>query len=457
MLTILIVINYFFIDNFFIQINKSNIIHESAKYLDYDNDNNFRISKELTGATGGNVILINDDLPPRDKHMLGNNDEIITNAELELIENNASTNIKNGYFTVTNSEDVDGSKILYGRFLNNGNLLIIVKHLGIISEMQQTFMFFLTITTALIYIIAFLIILFFSSRITRPVVTLKDAAEKIASLNFQDPLVERGSDEIGQLIVSVNIMAKELSKNIEALNESNEQLSKELSKEKSLETMRRRFVSDVSHELKNPISIILGYADGLHRGIPKTKEDLNYYYEVILDEGKRMNQLIIDLLDLSCYQSRTFTMKKEEVEFNILIENALERHEYITNKRSIDVILNMDENCIVYGDSLRLAQVIINLTSNAFKYVNQSGQIIVNLINLSDKVKFTISNSGPLIPKNELDNIWNSFYQLDTIKNGNGLGLAIVKSIVDLHHGQVRSYIEDNMNKFEVILTSIHE
>ncbi|SHH44409.1 Signal transduction histidine kinase [Clostridium grantii DSM 8605] len=452
MLALIMLINFFFMDDFFLFYNKYTIIKISKEYSNnqiYNKTHN--AIKDLEIRTGGSALIFTPDNKLIFGRVSKDNSKYITPEELEIIKDKASSNIKDGYFFVSHEETFLEQKIIYGYILNNGDLLIINKPMGIFREVQQVFLLFLTIITLVIYILAFIIIIFMASLISRPIVTLKDAAEKIASLDFTGALKEEGDDEIGELYVSVNKMSKELSNNINALNESNSKLEKELSREKNLENMRRRFVSDVSHELKNPISVILGYADGLQRGLPKTKEDINYYVQVILDEGIRMNGLIKDLLDLSSYESGSFTLVKEDILLNELLETCINKFEYLSDEKFIKVDVYAEENCLIQGDSLRIGQVIINLLSNAFKYVDEKGNIVINLKRTSNKVTLTICNTGLLIPETELENIWNSFYQVDTVKDGNGLGLSIVKSIVTLHNGQIKAYVESNMNCFQVI------
>jgi signal transduction histidine kinase len=311
---------------------------------------------------------------------------------------------------------------------------------------------FLIAITALVYIFASIVIYISANRIAKPIINLKDATEKIASMDFDLTVEEKGSDEISELAVSINKMAGELKSNIETINETNIQLERELSKEKNLESMRRRFVSDVSHELKNPMSIIIAYAEGLVRKIPKTEEKKERYYQLIFDEGNKVNGLINDLLDLSSYQSGVFTIHKESFDLTDLVTDVLERYKNMESGKEVNLVWDELQNVEVYGDRLRLGQVLVNLVTNAIKNVDDKGLILVTAKKSGYKAILTIRNTGKLIPEKELDNIWESFYQVDTNTEGNGLGLAITKSIVDLHKGSIRAYIEDSMNCFEVII-----
>lgn len=331
-------------------------------------------------------------------------------------------------------------------------MLVLFRNSGIIKEVQEIFLTFLIGIIAVVYLVSFVVIYFTTGRMVKPIINLKEAAEKIAAMEFDTQIMPAGSDEIGALVTSVNKMAGNLARNLEALNESNQRLEMELSREKNLETMRRRFVSDVSHELKNPISVVMAYSEGLVMNIPKTPEALTHYYKIIFEEGKRMNQLVTDLLDLSAYQSGTFSMNKERVSLVDLVNNGLERFELqLEEKQVVAEVLTTNEH-LVMGDRLRLGQVMTNLLGNALKHVDVGGLLKVTFHDEGDVVVMVMVNSGPLMPEEELENIWKSFYQLDTDGEGHGLGLAITKSIVEMHKGSISAYVSEGLNCFEVKL-----
>lgn len=453
MLVILVLLSNYFLDDFFIYANKKNMIMQT-KHISLNNDLNRyrRILSEITKNTGGKVLIYDENLNLMIGELTPEEFQLISREQINSIKIIANNNLEDGFFSVAGKGDYINQQIIYGRILDDGSLLVIIKGMGLVNEARRMFINFLGITSVIVYFFSFILIYFYADRFTRPIIKLRNAARKIAGLEFDNIIEEETSDEIGDLIVSVNTMAIELSSYINALNESNDLLEKELSKEKSLEKMRRRFVSDVSHELKNPISLIISYSEGFQKGLPKTKEDRDYYIQVIHDEGKRMNQLVKDMLDLSSYETGTFSMKIEEFNMTELVKNAIERFSHISNEKSIHIDFCSDETYIINGDRIRLGQVVINLISNVFKHVNHGGCVRVNLSNYNNKFELVISNTGKLIPENELENIWKSFYQIDTDTDGNGLGLTIVKSIVGLHGGEVFTYVNDNMNHFKVVL-----
>jgi len=437
-------------DDFFISYNK-NIIEKEVEKAIIAGNLGEEESNILLSRNTGSILYIYD----KDNKIVWNNsmidsDRHLSDNQVKELREQSSDEIPR--FILFKAESLEESKLVSPMEFGDGNLLIIIKQMGILHEVQSIFMQFLIAITALVYIFASIVIYISANRIAKPIINLKDATEKIASMDFDLTVEEKGSDEISELAVSINKMAGELKSNIETINETNIQLERELSKEKNLESMRRRFVSDVSHELKNPMSIIIAYAEGLVRKIPKTEEKKERYYQLIFDEGNKVNGLINDLLDLSSYQSGVFTIHKESFDLTDLVTDVLERYKNMESGKEVNLVWDELQNVEVYGDRLRLGQVLVNLVTNAIKNVDDKGLILVTAKKSGYKAILTIRNTGKLIPEKELDNIWESFYQVDTNTEGNGLGLAITKSIVDLHKGSIRAYIEDSMNCFEVII-----
>jgi len=448
MMSMVILGSYYFMDDFFISYNKNIIEKEVEKAVAAgslgEEESNIELSKNT-----GSILYIYD----KDNQLVWNNSMIdsgrhLSQNQVDELREQSSDEIPR--FILFKAESLEESKLVSPMEFDDGKLLIIIKQMGILHEVQRIFMQFLIAITLVVYILASIVIYISANRIAKPIINLKDATEKIASMDFDLMVDEKGRDEISDLAVSINSMARKLQSNIEIINETNIKLERELSKEKNLESMRRRFVSDVSHELKNPMSVIIAYAEGLIRKIPKTEDSKEKYYQVIFDEGNKVNEMINDLLDLSSYQSGVFTIEKENFDLTGLVSDILERYENMESHKEVNLVWDKSQNVEVYGDRLRLGQVIVNLVTNAMKNVENKGSVLVTVQKKSYKAILTIKNTGKLIPENELDNIWESFYQVDTNTEGNGLGLAITKSIVDLHKGSIRAYIADSMNCFEV-------
>lgn len=414
------------------------------------------VINDIKTQTGAILYVVRDDLTLFQDISGPVEVPAISKDLLEEIMEQALASEDKGYHTIIERGSLNDQLLLYGKFLDNGHLVLVTKAMGFVHEAGTIFLVFLSISAVVVYIIGLVAIFIIAKGFTRPISNMKNITVKLSELDFNQRLEVNSEDELGQLADSINHMALQLSENIDTLNITNEQLQRELMKEKTLEKMRRRFVSDVSHELKNPLSIIMGYADGLKAHIPKTEADKNEYYQIILDEASSMNQLIKDLLDLSSYESGTFSIQREMFDLTELVDDSIKRLLFATKEKQVHVKVTCrngkemtNQPVLVMADRLRISQVVTNLLNNAFKHVDDGGKIQVE-INKQDHCEMVIRNTGALIPVEELDNIWESFYQVDNTKKGSGLGLAIVRSIIQLHQGSCEAFIHGDFNCFSV-------
>ncbi|WKY46683.1 HAMP domain-containing sensor histidine kinase [Eubacteriaceae bacterium ES3] len=407
-----------------------------------------KLLAELKQKTGASIFIYDSELNPigpQTNPLLDRLGEDYLND----IEHIVMAGEEESYFNVTS--DGHGSLMVFAERLPKDELIILTKRTGLADEAVKIFFRFVSITAVVIFLTGIVVTYFITRRLTRPIIKMESVTRKMAGQDFSEKLDVKGSDEINALMGSINRMAEHLSSSIASLNMANEKLAQELSKEQRLETMRRQFVSDVSHELKNPLAMIIAYTDGLNKEIPKTDEQRKDYYNIIFSEANRMNTLVKDLLDLSGYESGTFTIEKSNFIINDLIQESIERFSYITENKKIKVDFEPLINIEVFADRIRLHQVIINLLNNAFKYVDDGGIIQIEISKFDDKMKLLVANSGKLLPDSAFDKVWNSFYQVNTENKGNGLGLAIVRSIVQLHGGRCQAYTSNMMNCFEII------
>ena len=202
--------------------------------------------------------------------------------------------------------------------------------------------------------------------------------------------------------------------------------------------MRKEFVSNVSHELKTPLALMQGYAEGLIDNIANDDKTRDYYCEVIVDESKKMEKLVVDLLDLSIIESGNLTL-------NIISFDILELTEKVVNtlsplliKKRISVNVGSDgETHEALGDIRKVEQVLVNFINNAITYSHSGEKILVNISKVSKMTRVEIFNKHSEVPENELNKIWTSFYKIDKARlrefGNTGLGLSIVKGILDAH------------------------
>lgn len=286
-------------------------------------------------------------------------------------------------------------------------------------------------------IITVILSLVYSKNVSKPILEIKDTADRIANLDFSKNVDVKTDDELGMLAKAINTMSYNLQNTLNSLKEANKKLEEDIEKERKLEKMRKDFIATTSHELKTPISLIQGYLEAFKDDI-FPMEDKDYYIDILLDETKKMGNLVNDMLDLSQLESGKYTLQIEKFDLSLLVKKVVNKFKANINEKNINLDLNVSE-AIVDGDFNRIEQVISNFLTNAIRHTD--GKIKINLLKELDYVKLDVINSGNRIPEEEIENIWSKFYKIDKSGNkkygGTGLGLSIVKNIIDLHDGEV--------------------
>jgi len=257
-------------------------------------------------------------------------------------------------------------------------------------------------------------------------------------------------DEKAPVKTEVNIDNQVFNAGITPLrNEKNEirgvvTVLHEVTMEKRLENLRREFVANVSHELRGPLSLLQGYVEALADGLAESEEEKQRYLDILLDETLRLRRLVNDLLDLTQLETGNMSMKLENMSAQSLIIRVTERFIPLFKEQRKDLRVSVPENLpLVMGDEDRLQQVLVNLLDNAIKYTPEEGTVKVVAEKAGGMVEISVTDSGPGIPQEELEKVWERFYKADKARireaeGGTGLGLAIVRSIIQGHGGEVR-------------------
>ena len=372
---------------------------------------------------------------------------------MKTLQENANKLDGKPYTMVTGGESNTTRFILSCTKLGDDAFLITESGLGIVDSSFIIFSSFLFMSLSVVFILGFISIWFYATTFTKPLKKLSLKTKKVSKLDFSGEPLEpshRG-DEIDMLINSVNAMEEELAKSIKELRYSNHLLEQELAKEKDLDNLRNRFLSDVSHELKNPLSIISGYSEARDKGIIKNEEDKLYYINVIHSETIRMNRLVKDLLNLSRLSAPGFKVEEEPCDLVNLIHETFYNYKKAFKDKECTVKWNLPDELTLNLDPIRFSQILTNLFDNALKHVEKKGRIQISLEKgeKEDGFNLEIGNTGDLIPEEEQSRIWEGFYQVDTDTNGSGLGLTIVKKLVALHNASISLWVDD-MNRFRI-------
>ena len=273
---------------------------------------------------------------------------------------------------------------------------------------------------------------------SRPLIAMAGLADRMSELDFSTKYQGGSTDEIGQLGQSLNRLSAYLEQTIRELRQSNEQLAQEIKEKERIDNMRQEFIVNVSHELKTPIALIQGYAEGLTAGVADDPEDRKYYCDTIADEADHMNKLVMQLLNLSRLELGAEQTYSEDIDLHELCAEAVRKTAVLCESRGLTV--EYDDTCItVRTDGDLLDQVLMNYLSNAIRYTVDGGKIKISAKQTGDCVRLTIFNEGDGLPEEELPKIWEKFYRTDRARTreagGTGIGLSLVRAIADTLHG----------------------
>ena len=319
----------------------------------------------------------------------------------------------------------------------NDSVVISVASIQPIEEASDvTNEFYVYIFIGFIFI-SILLSFIYSNLISKPLIKINNVALKMSKMDFTENCTVERQDEIGNLANTLNFLSSNLNEALEDLKTKNKKLEEDIEKERNLEVMRKDFVASVSHELKTPIGIIEGYAEGLKDGIV-TGVDVLAYLETIIDESKKMGVLVSNMLELSKLESGVLKPKMEIFNINRLINKVIHKHFLDAQEKQLTLIFNENtEYSYVSADIFQMEQVLTNLITNAIKYTPPENNIILSINEDNDRYRLSVINTGSKIEDKNLDKLFDKFYRVDKARqrdtNSTGLGLSIVKNILELH------------------------
>lgn len=321
--------------------------------------------------------------------------------------------------------------------LDNGNFILIRTPIQGIKDnvhISNTFITYIGIVTLIIGIIAAFVL---SSYISRPIKQLSNIAERMSELDFDIKYDGKDKGEIGLLGKSMNNMSQKLEENISQLKAANLELQRDIDKKEKLEKMRTDFLSNVSHELKTPIALIQGYAEGLKEGITDDPESMDFYCSVIMDEAAKMNNMVKRLLTLNQIEFGEDELVMERFDINELVKSVVSANELRATQKNLSITYDiLDTPLYVWADEYKVEEVVTNYLSNAINHCCNENIIKIKVGHIDkDNVRVSVFNTGNNIPEADIEHIWEKFYKVDKARTreygGNGIGLSIVKAIVE--------------------------
>ena len=326
----------------------------------------------------------------------------------------------------------------WGFFEDNKTIFIMSMPIASIHEsvdLSNRFMVYI----GLIALAAGSIIMYFAGKkITSPILSLAALSERMSELDFDARYTGGGEDEIGTLGNNFNIMSERLEKTVSELKRANNELMKDIEKKEKMEDMRNEFLGNVSHELKTPIALIQGYAEGLKEGVSDDPESREFYCDVIMDEASKMNLMVKNLLTLNQLEFGNDEVIFERFDVSKLIQGVIQSCEILIQQADAKIDFIGESPVYVWADEFKTEQVIRNYLTNAIHHVDNERRIEVRVLSKDDIVRVTVFNSGHPIPQEDLAKLWDKFYKVDKAHTreygGNGIGLSIVKAIMESFH-----------------------
>lgn len=377
--------------------------------------------KQILLQMGKNIGIIQDEGNSKDRSSLFSckdyeiariNDERLDSEYLELVGTISIGTTTHTIFVRSNYESIQESVKLSSQFLIYAGLA----------------------ATCLGVIVMFGII----GSFTKPIKKLSNIASEMAELKFETRYTGSREDEIGQLGDSINVLSEKLEETISELKAANNELQSDIENKIQIDEMRKDFLSNVSHELKTPIALIQGYAEGLQENINDDEESREFYCEVIIDEANKMNKMVKKLLNLNQLEFGNNMLEFERFDIVEVIRTALNSTKILFEQKEVHLIFEENEPIYVWAEEYSIEEVVTNYISNALNHVSGEQIIEIKLIKSTDKVRISVYNTGEQIPEEDLEKVWIKFYKVDKARTreygGSGIGLSIVKAIMNSHH-----------------------
>ena len=337
----------------------------------------------------------------------------------------------------------------WGYFTDNGTVFIMSVPMDSIREAAWISNRFLMYVGLIVAAIGAFLVYLITKYVTKPVNELSTLSERMSRLDFDAKYTSNGhaATEIETLGNSMNTLSDRLKEAIGELRLANDQLQKDIDEKVKIDEMRKEFIADVSHELKTPIALIQGYAEGLSEGMAEDPENRDYYCSVIVDESQKMNTMVRQLLSLSALEFGQEPGEMTAFSLPELIRGVIAKSGILLREKELSVEFDCAEDIQVYADEFRIEEVVTNYLNNAINHAAGDRRIAIAIGDSDEKnvVRVTVYNSGKHIPEEDLDKLWQKFYKVDKARTraygGSGIGLSIVKAVMDSHH---RKYGAEN-------------
>ena len=321
-------------------------------------------------------------------------------------------------------------------FLDNGNVFMIRSALEGIKDSVKISNSFMTYVALGVLAIGSVLSYFFANRFTKHISELTEISNRMKELDFDAKYTSKHKNELDLLGENINELSETLEKTISELKTANLELKNDIELKEKTDQMRREFLSNVSHELKTPIALIQGYAEGLQDGIADGDPNSQAFYcDVIVDEAGKMNKMVRQLLDLNEIEFGNSNIYMERFDIVTVIQNYLKSADILARQKEVTVQMQEYDPIYVWADEFKVEEVLQNYYSNAINHIDGERIITISLSQGDGVVRISVFNTGSPIPDESLSHLWEKFYKVDKARTreygGSGVGLSIVKAIMD--------------------------
>lgn len=341
-----------------------------------------------------------------------------------------------------NDTRLDSEYLVLVGVLENGDMILMRTAVESIRESAAISNRFLLFVGAAAIVSSLLVAFFTTRHITKPLQQLTDISKRMVDLDFNAKYESNRSNsyEVEELGNHINRLSENLERTISELKTANVELQDDIEKKIQIDEMRKEFLSNVSHELKTPLALIQGYAEGLQECINDDAESREFYCDVIIDEADKMNRMVKKLLTLNQLEFGNDQVVMERFDMTELVRGVANSTKILMEQKGIRLELDNPEEAWVWGDEFKVEEVITNYMSNAINHADGGKVIRVFYTRFEDKLRVSVFNTGQPIPEDDIDKIWVKFYKVDKARTreygGSGIGLSIVKAIMDSFHQQ---------------------
>ncbi len=376
-------------------------------------------------ATASNYEELRDQFMTLILFQEGGQDETIAETENYVLRHQTDIRLQGDYL------------VLWGT-LYDGNFVMLRSAISSISDTAKLSNQFLLMTGILAAVLGILIMYLITRRLTKPIIQLTEISDRMAELDFDAKYTGSSYREVDELGENMNRLSENLEQTISELKSVNNELRLDNERKTEIDLERKEFLSNISHELKTPLALIRGYAEGLSEGVTGDPESQAFYCEVIADEAEKMSRMVGKLLTLNQLESGGEKVSMERFDVTSLINGVLSANSLLFKQEGITVEFPERESVMVWADEFLTEEVLTNYVSNAIHHCRNEMLIRIRMEKREGSVRIYVYNTGDPIPEESLERIWEKFYKVDKARTreygGSGIGLSIVKAIMDRMH-----------------------